>query len=205
MKLYIITATQDNVLRVGRLYARRLLEKILMGFLQRIGAILHSLHRAIITSPTPLPDTVFSISINDIPRPNTWSFVRSDDEFSPHTPWLMPHFSSWSWPLPYVGPLGEALTKIEKYENRVPWLDKIDTAIWRGTPWFNPGWSVGLRPKLVEITEGKGWADVQVWGQGQDPKNTLNIDEFCKYRYIIYAEVGHCAGALIIPPILGLI
>lgn len=176
-----------------------------MDFLQRIGAILHSLHRAIITSPTPLPDTVFSISINDIPRPNTWSFVRSDDEFSPHTPWLMPHLSSWSWPLPYIGPLDEALTKIEKYENRVPWLDKIDTAIWRGTPWFNPGWSIGLRPKLVEITEGKGWADVQVWGQGQDPKNTLNIDEFCKYRYIIYAEVGHCADALILPPILGLV
>lgn len=101
----------------------------------------------------------------------------------------MPHFSSWSWPLEYVGPLDEALTKIAEYEGDVRWEDKMDKAIWRGTPWFNPDWSVGLRPKLVEVTKGKEWADVQIWGQGQDPKNTLTIDEFCKYRYIIYTEV----------------
>jgi hypothetical protein len=101
----------------------------------------------------------------------------------------MPHFSSWSWPLQYVGPLDEALCKITEYEKRVRWEDKMDIAIWRGTPWFNPDWSIGLRPKLVEVTKDKEWADVQLWGQGQDPANTLNIDEFCKYRYIIYAEV----------------
>ena len=163
---------------------------------------MHSLHRAIITSPTALPDTVFSININDIPRENTWSFVRSDDEFSPHTPWLMPHFSSWSWPLEYVGPLDEALTKIEELEKQVRWEDKEDKAVWRGTAWFNPEWSVSLRPKLLEVTEGKEWADVQAWGQGQDPKNTLNIDEFCRYRYIIYAEVSHAGLRSTVVPLL---
>lgn len=102
----------------------------------------------------------------------------------------MPHFGSWSWPLEYLGPLDDALARIDESERNVRWADKIDRAVWRGTPWFNPEWSAGLRPKLLEVTEGKDWADVQAWGQGRDPENTLSIEEFCRYKYIIYAEVG---------------
>ena len=35
---------------------------------QERNAILHQLHRAIITSPAPLPDTIFALSILDSPR-----------------------------------------------------------------------------------------------------------------------------------------
>ncbi|KAG0650419.1 hypothetical protein D0Z07_2927 [Hyphodiscus hymeniophilus] len=177
-KLYIISAEQDNVLR-------------------RIRAILHSLHRAIITSPTQVPDTVFSININDEPRANTWSFARSDDHFTPPNVWLMPHFSSWSWPVEYVGPLDEALSKIDEIEAHTTWHEKIDKAVWRGTAWFDPDWDMGLRPKLVKATEGKEWADVQLWGQGQEGKNnTLAIEDFCRNKYIIYAEGKTYSGRL---------
>lgn len=102
----------------------------------------------------------------------------------------MPHFSSWSWPVEYVGPFDEALDKIEKIERDLKWDEKISKAVWRGTAWFNPDWNMGLRPKLLEVTEGKEWADVQLWGQGQEEKNnTIGIDEFCRYKYIVYAEV----------------
>lgn len=102
----------------------------------------------------------------------------------------MPHFSSWSWPVEYIGPLDEALVKIEQLERDTSWREKINKAVWRGTAWFDPDWDMALRSKLVTATEGKQWADVQFWGQGQEEKNnTIAIEEFCRYKYIIYAEV----------------
>ncbi|RFU32879.1 hypothetical protein B7463_g3475, partial [Scytalidium lignicola] len=175
-KLYIISAVQDRVLN-------------------RVGAVLHSLHRAIITSPSPLPDTLFILNINDEPRTNSWSFSRTDNPRIPKNPWLMPHFSSWSWPLPFIGPLNEALSKIDQLEEAAPWREKIDKAVWRGTAWFNPDWNMGLRPKLLEVTEGRKWADVAIWA-GESADNTINITDFCKYRYIIYAEGKSYSGRL---------
>jgi hypothetical protein len=101
----------------------------------------------------------------------------------------MPHFSSWSWPVEYLGPLDEALDKIERIEKGAPWEKKIKKAVWRGTTWFSPDWNPGLRPNLVEVAGGKEWADVELWGQGQEQNNTIPIEEFCRYRYIVYTEV----------------
>lgn len=150
--------------------------------------MLHSLHRAIITSPNSIPDTIFALSINDIPSPNAWSFARSDDNLSPNTPWLMPHYGTWSWPMETLGPLDEAVHRIEKVESDTKWEKKIDKAVWRGTPWFGPDWRAGLRLMLVEVGRDQEWADVQDWNHGQN--NTLSIEDFCKYKYIIYAEVS---------------
>jgi hypothetical protein len=152
-----------------------------------VGGVLHTLHRAILTSPTLLPDAISTLNIADEPRSNSWSFARSDDDFTPSNPWLMPHFSSWSWPLEYLGPLDQALTNIARIEKTIPFENKIDKAVWRNTAWFNPSWSMGLRPKLVEVAEGKEWADVEIWDKQKG--NTIPIEDVCKYRYIIYAEV----------------
>jgi hypothetical protein len=99
----------------------------------------------------------------------------------------MPHFSSRSWPLEYLGPLDQALTKIARIEKTIPFENKIDKAVWRGTAWFNPQWSMGLRPKLVEVAEEKEWADMEIWDKQKG--NTIPIEDVCKYKYIIYAEV----------------
>ena len=69
------------------------------------------------------------------------------------------------------------------------WEKKVDKAIWRGTTVFNPDWSPRLRHLLVEVAKGKEWADVE--GSGQGLNNTMKGEDFCKYAYIIYAEVGH--------------
>jgi hypothetical protein len=127
------------------------------------------------------------LNINDEPRENTWSFARSDDDFTLKTPFLMPHYSSWSWPHPSLGPLDDALQRISHVESSTRWKDKIDKAVWRGTPWFNPDWRMGLRPMLIEVAGGREWADVEQAGQGQN--NSINADGFCKYKYIVYTEV----------------
>lgn len=125
-----------------------------------------------------------------MPRADAWSFARADDELSADAAWLMPHFGSWAWPHANVAPLDEVLARIAAREEGVRWVEKEDRVVWRGSPWLNPEWSVSLRRRLLEVTQGVEWADVQAWGLGIDSGNTLAMDEFCRYRYIIYAEVG---------------
>ena len=104
----------------------------------------------------------------------------------------MPHFTFWSWPKAFIGTLSEALTKIEKIESENPWEKKIPKVAWRGTIFFNSVMNLDLRPKLMQVTKGKEWADVQgiEWeDQGYSAKNSIPIEGFCKYKYIIYTEV----------------
>ena len=59
--------------------------------------------------------------------------------------------------------------------------------------WFNSVGNTQLRPKLLEATKDKPWADVQnlKWvTNGVDAENALNIEDFCKYKYIVYTEVN---------------
>lgn len=94
----------------------------------------------------------------------------------------MPHFNSWSWPEPFIGALDEALDAIQEMEDDTLWEDKIDKAVWRGTGQTN----------LLRATHDKPWADVDVlhWGLSSVAENGMRIEEFCKYKYIIYAEAS---------------
>jgi hypothetical protein len=161
------------------------------SILRRVGATLHALHRAILTSPTALPDTALALNIEDLPRRNTWSFARSDDQWTPDNVWVMPHFSGWSWPLEYVGTLDEALATIDAYEANTTWAEKDARVVWRGSPWYNPEWNAGLRHNLISMAEDKPWADIQATGKtGLEAKNnTLKITDFCRYKYVLYVEV----------------
>lgn len=168
--------------------------------LQERNAILHSLHRALITSPAAgrdIPDTTFTFSILDTPRNNSWSFSRSNDPevLKEGNYWVMPHFSGWSWPKPFIGPLDDALRKITGIEKDFDgqWRNKIDKVVWRGTGWFNSAGNVNLRPDLLAKTTAKEWADVQAMEwimNGERANNSIPIQEFCRYKYIIYTEVS---------------
>lgn len=73
------------------------------------------------------------------------------------------------------------------------WKKKIDKVVWRGTGWFNSAGNTQLRPLLLQKTKEKEWADVEVlrWeNSGEKSPNALGIEEFCKYKYIIYTEVS---------------
>ncbi|KAM3068494.1 hypothetical protein ACMFMG_009633 [Clarireedia jacksonii] len=184
--------------------------------LQEQNSVLHQLHRAIITSPSSLPDTLFTFCILDTPTNNSWTFSRSNDPAweAGGNYWVMPHFSFWSWPMPFIGTMDQALSRIERIEEETLWADKSDKAVWRGTAWYNSVANRDLRPALVLKSKGKEWADVQTleWhNNAEDAANAIAIQDFCKYKFIIYTEgitySGRlpfhqaCASVIISPPI----
>ncbi|RFU28056.1 hypothetical protein B7463_g8281, partial [Scytalidium lignicola] len=197
--------------------------------LQDRTASFHQIHRALLTSPEPLPDTVFALNILDNPLPGTWSYSRpvsSSLEFDVDSPgqdnpiFPMPHFSYFSWPKRYIGSLSSALSRIATIEESTPWTEKIDKAVWRGTTWFTPAGRPEGRRRLLEVVRErdgagkvkgnmKSWADIMALESGKG--NELRIEHFCRYRYVIYAEgvtySGRlpyhqaCASVLLSPPI----
>lgn len=128
----------------------------------------------------------------------------------------MPHFSFWSWPLPFIGSMSRAATAIEATETHLPFSEKDPRAIWRGTHWFNSPANPYLRQNLLKVTKGKGWADVQALEKrkevGSDGyANAIPIEGFCKYKYVLHTEgvaysgrfqfLQMCASVTITPPI----
>lgn len=107
----------------------------------------------------------------------------------------MPHFSAWSWALPFLNSLPAASSVITNLEAALPFSRKDSRAVWRGTPWFaNPsGVNPRLRQDLVRVA-GKGntaWADVQSldWTTNSaSASNGLPIQDFCRYKYVIHTE-----------------
>ncbi|KAK3995763.1 O-glucosyltransferase rumi [Cladorrhinum sp. PSN332] len=172
-------------------------------------ASLHQLHRAILTSPSPLPDTIFTLNFQDQPFGTAWAYSRSSIfPFSKQTSpsqknsrsFLMPHFSFWAWNLPFIGSMSRAASAITALESSYTnsWHTKIPKAVWRGTYWYNSVHSPRLRQNLLQETKNQPWADVQKleWtgsatGEGKGKTNATNalpIEEFCRYKYIIHTE-----------------
>ncbi|TVY14473.1 O-glucosyltransferase rumi-like protein [Lachnellula arida] len=198
-KLYVISVERRpsrDMLHVGQSFK---IARMGANTLQERQSVLYQIHRALVTSPTPLPDTVFSFSIIDYPRQDAWSFSRSNDPNIKGNYWVMPHFSFWSWPKPFLGTMDQALDGISAIENRIPWEKKIDKAVWRGTAWFNSVGNTALRPHLLAATKDQDWADVEDlrWEtNGIKAKNSIGIEDFCKYKYIIYTEGVTYSGRL---------
>ena len=91
--------------------------------------------------------------------------------------------------------MDEALFKIREVE-KMRWEDKVDKAVWRGTAWFNNAGNTDLRPKLLKAARGREWADVETlnWVEsGNKANNSLGIEEFCRYKYVLYTEVSKFA------------
>ncbi|KAK0701475.1 glycosyl transferase family 90-domain-containing protein [Apiosordaria backusii] len=193
-------------------------------------ASLHQLHRALLTSPSPLPDTIFTLNFQDTPFGTSWAYSRpsSGPLFPPSktttTPnpnpqrlFLIPHFSFWSWPLPFLRSLPHASHLINHLESTHPSFHaKIPKAVWRGTTWFNSVLSPHLRQNLLQTTKSSpDLFDVQKleWtGKNRNATNALPIQDFCKYKYVIHTEgisysgrfqfLQMCKSVVLTPPIL---
>lgn len=132
----------------------------------------------------------------------------------------MPHFSFWAWPLPFVGSFFGAAEAINSIEATVPFSKKDRRVVWRGTKRYKSAHNPHLREKLLQITDGVDWADVQAlkWeeiGNGTETEriatNSLMIEEFCKYKYVLYTDgitysgrlqfLQMCGSVLLTPPI----
>lgn len=127
----------------------------------------------------------------------------------------MPHFSFWSWPLPFINSLPSAARAITAIEDTTPWQSKDARAVWRGTTWFNNG--AGSHPRLRQdlvatVPKEASWADIEPleWdNNAHDAKNALRIEDFCRYKYIVHTEgIGYsgrfqfhqlCASVILSP------
>lgn len=195
-------------------------------------ASLHQIHRALLTAPPsePVPDTVLALNFQDQPFGTAWAYSRQadpksrpgfDDGNANARTFLMPHFSFWAWKLPFIGSMGRAASAIAHIETKLhpTFASKIPKAVWRGTTWFNSVHNPRLRANLLAAAKGKAWADVEAlaWDGGKDARgertasNSLPIEEFCRYRYILHTEgvtysgrfqfLQMCASVVITPPI----
>jgi hypothetical protein len=154
----------------------------------RALAILHAIHRAIITSPFPIPDSEFSISANDRAvsknRP-IWTLTRLESQ---PEQWIMSDFGYWAWPRDLLGGYEEIRLQISELEK--PFEDKIKKVVWRGDRKTNSN-----RMKLITETEGKVWADVRdvQWRDashiaGYNFDKTITVPEHCLYQFVIQSE-----------------
>lgn len=120
-KIYIVNAQRRSDLSTEMLNSRT--------------AALHQLHRAVVTSPEPIPDTVFTINFQDSPSSIGASigYSRAADpqlrgggggkqhnDSGRRRSFLMPHFSFWAWPLRHIagGTFDEAAAAIDAVEAR---------------------------------------------------------------------------------------
>ncbi|KAK3380930.1 glycosyl transferase family 90-domain-containing protein [Podospora didyma] len=193
-------------------------------------ATLQQIHRALVTSPDSLPDTAIAINIRDQPFGAAWSYSRPayampSSSGPPITrAFLMPHFSFWAWPQPFIGSLSRAAAAIDAIEASLPFSKKNPRAIWRGTVGFNSVHHPTLRQDLLNATEGRSdWADVEAlkWEEGNDstnknkstavPSNAIMVEDFCRHKYVLHTEgvtysgrllfLQMCKSVLIAPPL----
>ncbi|KAI0533182.1 glycosyl transferase family 90-domain-containing protein [Xylaria digitata] len=168
--------------------------------LQARQAALYQIHRAIITSPEKLPDTIFSLNIRDQPYGTAWSYSRPAYAApAAATPpliraFLMPHFAFWNWPLPFIGSISRAGAAISQIEESLPFRQKDARVVWRGSARFNGAHNPTLRQDLLRATAGATWADVRALESYEG--NATAIEDFCRYKYVLYTDGVTYSGRL---------
>ncbi|ROV95709.1 hypothetical protein VMCG_07585 [Cytospora schulzeri] len=228
------TAPVLGQIKSGQLHILKVQQKSVLSaeMLNSRTASLHQIHRAILTAPPsePAPDMVFTLNFQDQPFGTAWAYSRQADPNSRPgandgntnaRTFLMPHFSFWAWKLPFVGSMPRATAAIHEIETKLypTFASKIPKAIWRGTTWFNSIHNPRLRANLLAATKDKPWADVEAltWDGTKDAKgertasNSLPIEDFCKYKYVLHTEgvtysgrfqfLQMCASVVLTPPI----
>ncbi|KAI1821384.1 glycosyl transferase family 90-domain-containing protein [Xylaria intraflava] len=200
------------------------------------AATLHQIANALLTWPQPspssaspyshIPDTIIAFNHNDDPAASTFSYSRPADPAYLQNPdgthrriFAIPHFSFYAWSVPFIGSLNRAAKAIKEIESIIPFNQKYPRAIWRGTTWFNNPRAGRLRQNLVRAFGGETappWADVEAldWDRGNGERNATNalpIEDFCRYKYLIYTEGvtysgrlqfhNLCASVVLSPPI----
>lgn len=152
----------------------------------RDQATLHALHRAILTSPEPLPNVEFVFNVDDIASPDdaVWAFSRREEDTKI---WLMPDFGYWSWPEPKIGSYSEVQMKATAMDTKVPWTSKLEKLVWRGAVM-----DLLVREALFDASAGHEWSDIKIlnWAleaEGQT-HDVLTMDEHCQYKYVAHTE-----------------
>ncbi|OAG33794.1 hypothetical protein AYO21_12111 [Fonsecaea monophora] len=164
------------------------------GIYSREIATLHALHRAILTSPEPLPNIEFAFNTDDrIPSVPLWGYARRAEDT--HI-WLIPDFGYWSWPETKVGSMREVQMKAALAEQVEGWGwgEKVAKLLWRGATM-----GLELRQRLIQVTADKPWADVKAldWHNTESMTQDLkSMAEHCQYKYLAHTEGNSYSGRL---------
>lgn len=157
-------------------------------------ASLQALHRAIISSPEPLPNIEFAFNSDDrIESVPLWGYARRAQDTDI---WLMPDFGYWSWPETKVGTMREVQMQAESVEQMEEWSweNKVKKLLWRGA-----AMGLEVREKLINITHNEPWADVKVlnWKDSDSMTHDLKtMSEHCQYKYLAHTEGNSYSGRL---------
>ncbi|KAK4497815.1 hypothetical protein PRZ48_010469 [Zasmidium cellare] len=153
---------------------------------------LHLIQRALDASMAAgerLPTVEVTLNFQDGVDPGEthsfWTFARHVEKESHQRLWLMPNFDFWYYE--HTGTFSDA--KRDAMQRDAAFTSKIQQAVWRGNPDFNPE----LRGALVEVARGKDWADV---GSVHEVERWMTVDEFCKYAMTIHTEGVTYSGRL---------
>ncbi|KAJ6117908.1 Lipopolysaccharide-modifying protein [Penicillium sp. IBT 18751x] len=157
-------------------------------------ATLHSLHRAIISSPEKLPNIEFAFNSDDRIAPVAlWGYARQEEDTNI---WLIPDFGYWSWPETKVGTMKEVEMKAEWAEEAeaLSWSKKVEKVLWRGATM-----GLDLREKLIAVAANQPWADVKAlnWKDHDSmTKDLKSMSEHCEYKYLAHTEGNSYSGRL---------
>lgn len=161
-------------------------------------AILHAIHRAIITSPEVLPNIEFAFSVSDIADPKhidkpIWALTRDPAQ---NQTWIMSDFGYWSWPIDLVGGYEQIRQEITSSMIDSNFAGKKKQVIWRGAKKTN-----NLRNDLLRVAKGQDWADVQAieWSsasdvKAQDSQKALSMVDHCRYQFVLQTEGVYNSG-----------
>jgi hypothetical protein len=157
----------------------------------RALAVLHSIHRSLITSQAPIPNIEFSFIATDLASPELshptrpiWALTRLPSE---PFKWIMSDFGYWSWPVDLIGGYEDIRREIAATEPAFE--EKERKVVWRGARKTNEN-----RAHLLEISEGKSWADVSSidWRDSshvpEHEVNAMSVPEHCGYQFVIQSE-----------------
>lgn len=157
----------------------------------RTFATLLAMHRAIVTSPEPLPNIEFVFVADDkAPTDALWSYSRKEED---EKVWLMPDFGYWSWPEPKIGAYSEVQMKALERDKATPWKKKKNKLVWRGASLEGSlGKTAEVREQLVNASKGQAWDDVRifVWQDEVDGKthHALSMDQHCEWKFVAHTE-----------------
>ncbi|KAK8212912.1 hypothetical protein M8818_003077 [Zalaria obscura] len=113
----------------------------------------------------------------------------------------MPDFGFWSWPETAVGGWAEARGKAITIEAPTEdggegwgWARKEEKLLWRGATM-----GLAVRDRLVNVTAGKEWADVETldWRDKESlEQDLLGMHEHCRFKYLAHTEGNSYSGRL---------
>jgi hypothetical protein len=163
---------------------------------ERHRATLDNIHRAIMTSPEPIPNIEFSIKINDDvnltdqnPNATLWAFSRNIHDPVHEQLWIIPDFNFWAYPR-VAGSFSEYQRRAVEVGNDFD--GKIPKLVWRGTLEFNSE----VRAPLLEQSKGQSWSDVVKVDADSGEDIRMSAEDHCRYKFAVHTEGTTWSGRL---------